>query len=74
MNYWEWFCRLHDQNVFLLLLVVLRGLLHGLVPENRARRPQVPWHQAMVAGSEFDIAAPMWTARHLYRGCQFLVS
>ena len=44
MNYWEWFCRLHDQNVFLLLLVVLRGLLHGLVPENRARRPQVPWH------------------------------
>jgi len=74
MNYWEWFCRLHDQNVFLLLLVVLRGLLHGLVPENRARRPQVPWQQAMVAGSEFDIAAPMWTARHLYRGCQFLVS
>ena len=27
MNYWEWFCRLHDQNVFLLLLVFLLGLL-----------------------------------------------
>ena len=37
MNYWEWFCRLHDQNVFLLLLVFLLGLLHAIVVELQHR-------------------------------------
>ena len=75
VKYWEWVCGVLQQNVFLLSLVFFLllalgalGLLHGLVNEHRALRPQVPWHEAMVAGSEFDVAPP--TARHLCLRCQ----
>ena len=74
VKYWEWVCGVLQQNVFLLSLVFFLllalgdlGLLHGLVNEHRALRPQVPWHEAMVAGSEFDVAPP--TVRHLCLRC-----
>jgi hypothetical protein len=66
VKYGEWFCRVLQQHVFLVLVLGDLGLLHGLVNEHRALRQQVPFRVAMVAGSDFDVdvAAPP-TARHL---------
>jgi len=66
VKYWEWFCRVVQQPVFLLLVLGHLGQFHGLVSEHRALRQQVPFRVAMVAGSDFDVevAAPP-TARHL---------